>query len=136
MTEYEWFDVLNGRVFFWLHPNRLSELLQAKNYRHLEQDVITVDTAKLVARHRDAVRLSPINSGATLWPTSVERGSHTFKSIDDYDYAERRRGRSVQKAIAELAVVGGVPDVVDFTLRVDRYLGPQRLHTIFDIAHC
>jgi hypothetical protein len=123
MSPGEWLDLLNGQVFFWLHPRRLASLLRSRPNRNLEHDVLTVDTASLVAAHHDRIRLSPINSGATQWPSAPRRGRDTFLTIEDYPYAERRRGRGVADAVAELTVVGGVADIADHVVDVQRRRG-------------
>lgn len=106
----EWFELLNQRAFFWLSRDRLRTLLNAKAYRGRPQTVLTVDTAKLVAAHRDMIELSPINSGATLY-NPQPRGRDTFKSIADYPFDERRKTRKVKDCVAELVVIDGVPDI-------------------------
>jgi hypothetical protein len=50
----------------------------------------------------------------------MPRGRGTFVSIDDYPYDERRRTRSRQDAVAEVAVDYAIPDIEDFVLRVER----------------
>lgn len=82
--------------------------------------VITIDTASLVEAHHDRIVLSGINSGATLYPNAAPRGSDTFRSIADYDYAKARRRRGAKDAIVELAVVDGVPDLAQHFIRVER----------------
>ena len=119
MAPGQWLSILNNRVFFWLHPDRLTDLLNARRYRSHAHDVITVDTASLIAAHSDRVRLSPVNSGATLYPNATARGPHTFMRVADYPY-EQRRSRGVKGAIAELAVIDGVPDIVRHAVRVER----------------
>jgi hypothetical protein len=116
----EWLGLLNDRVFFWLDPRRLDQLLAARGNRGRPHDVLTVDTASLVHRHRERIRLSPINSGTALYPGAPPRGLFTFSTIEDYPYAERRRHRPRHAAIAELAVVGGVPDIADHVVSVQR----------------
>jgi hypothetical protein len=123
MTLEEWVQVLNGRVFFWLHPKRLAGLLSAKAYKTLEQDVIVLDTASLVAAHVDRIELSPMNSGATIQRTNPTRGSMTFQSIDEYPWLERRKGRADHTAVAELCVVGGVSDLATHAVAVQRWRG-------------
>jgi hypothetical protein len=66
-------------VFFWLAPRRLEQLLAARGNRSRPHDVVTVDTASLVRRHRPG-----------------------------------------HAAIAELAVVGGVPDIAGHVVSVQR----------------
>lgn len=117
MTFEEWLATLNSRVFFWLTEHNLEVLLGARAYRDQPHDVITVDTAALVAAHADRITLSPINSGATLYKPPV-RGRQTFLPIADYPFDERRRaGKTL---IVELAVERGVPDIEELALGVDR----------------
>jgi hypothetical protein len=111
-TPSEWFELLNRRAFFWLSHDRLETLLGAKAYRGRPQTVLTVDTASLVDAHRDRIELSPINSGSTLY-VPQPRGRQTFRSIRDYPFDERRKGRKISAAIAELVVLDGVPDIMD-----------------------
>ena len=110
--------LLNGKVFFWLTPERLGELLQARAYRDREHLILTLETQRLLDVYGDSVTLSPINSGATMY-NAAPRGMDTFKSIAEYNYELRRRKRGPKKAIAELAVDYGIPDVLDYTLRAN-----------------
>jgi hypothetical protein len=112
-------------VFFWLHPRRLDQLLNARRNRGRPHDVLVVDTASLIAAHHQRIGLSAINSGATLYPGAPERGTRTFQTVENYPYAERRRRRTPQTAVVELAVAGGVPDIANHVLRVYRRLGPE-----------
>ncbi|MEJ2885188.1 DUF7002 family protein [Actinomycetospora aeridis] len=121
MTFREWLDVLNGRVFFWVDEDRLAGLLEARLYRGRAHDVITLDTAGLLAAHRDRVRLAGLNSGATLFPNAPPRGAHTFTTIEDHPWPAR--------AIVELAVVDGVHDIDQHVLRVERR-GPGDVRTV------
>ena len=90
-----------------------------------EHDLVTVETASLVAAHGSRIRFSPINSGAALYPNAPARGNHTFTRIVDYPFAERRRTGPVSAAIAELAVIGGVHDIATHTVAVQRWTGPR-----------
>lgn len=120
-TPEEWFETLNARVFFWLSKKRLETLLNAREYRNKPQTVITLDTASLVAAHRDTITLSPINSGATLW-TPVARGRGTFMPIADFPFEERRKikKKAIKDAVVELTVMGGVTDVEAHALAAHR----------------
>ena len=129
MTVEEWLLGLNDRVFFWLQENRLFRMLDA--YADQEHDVLTVDTARLLARHADRTRLSRINSGSTAY-LARPRGAETFKRIEQYEHPPRRRAAAAAGDVAELAVLGGVPDVQDFTVSVWRYGGRKRLRAIFE----
>lgn len=119
LTPERWYEILNEKAFFWLSRERLRRLLRARAYRRRPQTVLTLGTASLVAAHRDRVLLSPINSGSTIMKPQP-RGHETFRTIRDYPFSERRRGRPVVDAIAELVVSGGVPDVAQHVLAVHR----------------
>lgn len=118
MTLEEWLDVLNSRVFFWLDEPHLETLLGANAYRNESHDVLHVDTALLLERHLDSVRLSPINSGSTLY-NPRPRGSTTFLPVAEYPFNDRRKARG-KDAIIELAVENRVPDIKDLVVRVER----------------
>lgn len=111
-TPEEWFETLNGRVFFWLSKDRLQGLLAARAYRNRPQTVITLDTASIVAAHRNDITLSPINSGSTIY-NPVPRGRGTFVSIADFPFEERRKVKKkpIKDAVVELTVLKGVPQV-------------------------
>jgi hypothetical protein len=121
MTVEEWLGQLNSKVFFWLDERRLEGLLAAKEYRGATHDVITLDTSRLIEREGETVRLSPINSGSTLYVPSP-RGRDTFKTIAEYPFEERRRLRG-REAIAELTVEDSVLDVEEVALKVERRAG-------------
>ncbi len=116
-TPERWFETLNERVFFWLSKERLHTLLGARAYRGRPQTVLTLDTASLVAANRDKVRLSPINSGATIY-NPTPRGQNTFLPIEDYPFEERRKTRQLQNAVVELTVLGGVSDIEEYAISV------------------
>lgn len=132
MSVKQWLDTLNNRVFFWLHPDKLGKLLGARLYRSSEQDVLVIDTKSLLDAHEARVRLSPVNSGATLYPNATPRGSDTFTTIEDYPYAERRRRKTVREAVTELAVIDGVHDIRDHVVRVERRRGHDILERYTD----
>lgn len=129
MTPREWYEFLNRRTFFWMTRERLLTLLAAKAYRDRVHCVLTVDTSRLVAMHADRIRLSPINSGSTIYKPQP-RGESTFFSLDDYPFEERKRRRGVKNAIAEMSVDYGVTDVADFVVRVAHMQGAQEIEVI------
>ncbi len=106
MTPQQWCGTLNNRVFFWPDPKRRDSMMAA--YSREDLLVLTVNTASLLDAHLDRVELSHINSGTVRFANSP-RGSGTFRPIPDYD----------QRSLAELCVVGGVPDVLDHVEAVD-----------------
>ena len=125
MTMREWYELLNRKVFFWVTESRLDRLLQARAYRNRAHDVITIDTAALLARGNVPLTLAPINTGATLYPTATRRGAETFKSIGDYPLEEYIRWRGAEDAIVELAIEYALPNVEELALRVEQRRGNQ-----------
>jgi uncharacterized protein DUF7002 len=121
MTQREWCELLNSQVFFWPSEERLEGLLCARAYRDYEHDVITVCTRDLLKAHGARVRLSRLNSGSTLYPNAPERGLDTFRRIEDFDGS----------AVAEVAVIGGVPDVAQHALAVERRKQRKVVRTIY-----
>jgi len=120
MTARQWLSALNERVFFWLHPQRLDQLLNARRNRGRPHDILVIDTASMVSAHDRRVRLSAINSGSALYPNAPERGTRTFQTIEDYPFAERIRCRPPEAAVVELAVSGGVRDISSHVVDVYR----------------
>lgn len=131
MTVEEWLTSLNDRVFFWLHPARLDGLLSARSYRDRTHDVLVLATRDLLERHGDRVRVTAMNTGAAIFPSAPRRGSDTFMRLEEFPFAERRRGRSLQDVAVELAVIDGVPDVADLVRRVERRQGRHVLEVTY-----
>jgi len=127
MTATQWIQLLNSHVFFWLHPDRLATLLNARAYRTRPHVVLTVDTRSLVSAHAARIRLSPINSGATAY-LNGQRGSATLQPIAAYQHPRSRL--RPPKYVIELAVAQHIPDIVDHTLRVERRHGDRVLETL------
>lgn len=126
LTPRDWYRLLNSRVFFWLTRTRLDDLLQARAYRGARHLVLTLRTDLVVEQYADKIRLSAINSGATVYGVAP-RGLGTFLSISEYPYSERRRARGPAGAIAELTIEGALPDVSALVVRVDEVGdGPAR----------
>jgi len=130
LTPKDWYELLNSRTFFWLSRLRIWTLLQAKAYRALEQTVLTVDTAGLVAAHCDRIWLSPINSGATLFKAQP-RGKTTFCRIADFPFDDRRKTRTPHSAVVELLVEDAVPDIAKYVLAVHTVKGDKILDEVW-----
>lgn len=114
----QWYEVLNRRTFFWLTPERLMTLLNARAYRDRAHCVVTVDTGALVNRHANRITLCPINSGSTLYNPPIRDGN-SFYHILDYPFEQRRRTRGKQGAVAELVVDYSVPDIHEVAICVE-----------------
>lgn len=121
MTVAEWYGVLNERVFFFLQPERLHGLLNARSYKGSVHTVITVDTASLLAAHESEIELCAFNSGFAQPHSKARRGRQTFQAIADYPHRERVTAKTAgQLDVSELCVLGSVPDIRDHVVRVER----------------
>jgi hypothetical protein len=121
ITPSQWYQILNGKVFFWLSKRRLRRLLGARAYRNFPQTVLTLDTKTLVKAHSQKILLSPINSGSAIMQPQP-RGNDTFLSIADYPFDEWRKKRSRRNAVVELVVPGSVGDIMDHVIAVHRVI--------------
>jgi hypothetical protein len=130
MRPADWYKLLNSRVFFWVTPERVQTLLNARAYRARKHTVITVDTATLFEKYFRQVLLSPINSGSTIY-RPVDRGSGTFKTLDQYPFEERRRLRGVNNAVAELCVEYAVPDIGALAIEAEIRQGNEVLEVLY-----
>lgn len=119
LTPREWYEILNRKSFLWVERERLERLLKAKAYAKDPQVVLTVDTKSLVERHRKSILLSAINSGQTLY-VPQPRGTATFQPIAGFPTGVGRIGTKTKPKIVELTVEGGVPDIADMVLKVER----------------
>jgi hypothetical protein len=131
MTVSQWMELLNGLVFFWLQDERVSRLLNARAYRSRSHLVLTLDTRRLLNDYSSQIRLSPINSGAAAY-LNGSRGSATFMSIEDFPHPRPRSLSKPPKYIAELAVPFAVPNILEYTLRVERRHGGVVLETLYE----
>jgi len=131
MLPREWYELLNGKVFFWPTKERLLGLLAAKAYRDRTHCVITVDTERLLANRLDNIRLSPINSGSTIYKPQP-RGRDTFLPLNQYPYEERQKKRGIKHAVAELCVEYSVTGMGEIVTRVCHMEGPLEMEVIYE----
>ena len=119
-TAQQFFELLNGKVFFWVCPKRLETLIGARAYRRRAHDVLTIDAAALLATHRGGASLASINTGSTLYSNAPPRGRETFVPIAEFDWEAARRLRGRENAIVEMTIDHAVPDVTHFLVKVER----------------
>ncbi|MFB9382504.1 DUF7002 family protein [Pseudonocardia petroleophila] len=115
MTVAGYLARINAMVFLWADRDRLDRLRRLPRYAASAHVVLTLDTASLVAAHRDRIALTRINSGAALFP-SGRRGTATFRGIDGFPARDRP---------VELAVTGGIPDLGRHLVRVQEWAGDE-----------
>lgn len=130
LSPRDWYEILNSKSFFWLSSARIWRLLGARAYRNLPQTVLTVDTQGLVDAYEARIRLSPINSGSTLFKAQP-RGNGTFKRISEFPFHERARTRALENNVVELAVEHSVPDISRYVLAVHEVQNTQIMNVIW-----
>ena len=121
-TTQKWYELINGKTFFWVDSQRLTSMLNARQYRARSHAVFVIDTEALLDRHLRKVTLSEQNSGS-LYSGKI-RGPSTFKRVGDYPFDR----------IAELAVEYSVPDIADFAIRVEERKADKMVGMIWERA--
>jgi hypothetical protein len=124
-TPEQWYQLINGKVFFWAERHRLIRLLNS--YGDEEHDVLTIDTRSLVNAHLKKVWLCHMNSGNT-WPIPHRRGIDIFQRIQDYP--TKKNGKPL-KTVVEVLVDHGVPDIAEHVVAVHRMKGESVLQEIW-----
>ena len=122
----EWYALINSKVFFWAQEHRLLTLLNARDYRHREHDVLTIASETLVREHAARIRLCHMNSGNT-WPMPLARDAGIFQTIANYP---ARRNGAPAKEVVEVVVDHSVPDIARHVIEVRRMKGTEVLATI------
>ena len=122
-TPQQWYELINEKVFFWVEEERLHRLLGARDYRNLEHDVLTLNSAALIPAYAEKIWLCHMNSGNT-WPIPHRRGTEVFRRIEDYPV---RPSGSPAKAVVELVVDYAVPNIAEYVVEVRRMKGSEVL---------
>jgi hypothetical protein len=115
-TPAEWYELINAKVFFWTQEKRLLGLLNSRDNRDFEHDVLTLDTAMLLEDYASKATLCRMNSGNT-WPWPHARGRADFMSIGGYPAGAR--GVPV-KEVVELTIEGHVEHISRYVVEVRR----------------
>lgn len=125
-TPQQWYELINNKVFFWAEEKRLHRLLGARDYRKLEHDVLTVDSATFIPAYAERIWLCRMNSGNT-WPMPHRRDKQIFRRIPDYP---AKRSGKPEKDVVELVVDYAVPNIADYVVEVRRMKGSEVLGVI------
>jgi|SRR3989344_4866408 len=126
-TPAQWYKLINSKVFMWAEEHRLFTLLNARSYKRLTHDVLTIDTASLVRDYADKIMLCRMNSGNTF-PMPHARGLEDFMSIDDYP-VKPRSGAPVKKVV-EVVTDYCIPNIKDYVIEVRSIQGETVLGNI------
>lgn len=114
-----WYRLINGKVFFWAEEHRLFRLLGARAYRNIPHDVLTLNTASIVAAHLERLWVCHMNSGNT-WPAPHARTPDIFQRMSNYPV--RKNGNPI-KPVVEVVVDEGVPDIARHVVALRRMQG-------------
>lgn len=125
-TPRQWYELINDKVFFWVEEERLHRLLGARDYRTLEHDVLTLNSAEFIPAYAEKIWLCHMNSGNT-WPIPHRRDKEIFYRIADYPV--KPSGKPV-KNVVELVVDYSVPNIADYVVEVRRMRGGEVLKVI------
>lgn len=123
----QWYKLINSKVFMWAEEHRLFTLLNARAYKKLTHDVLTIDTASLVRDYADKIMLCRMNSGNTF-PMPHPRGVGDFMTIDAYP-AKPRTGGPV-KRVVEVVTDYSIPNIKDYVTEVRSICGRDILGDI------
>jgi len=104
----EWYELINGKIFFWVSEYRRDKFLNAVNYRDKSHIVITLSTQDLLRAYLDDITLTDINTGFAYHGGT--RGRHTFKTIDEFPNSQR---------VWEVAVEYAVRNISDFAIAIE-----------------
>ena len=110
LTVADWLKILNGFVFFC--PTRASLETLYKSYSAEPVVVVEVRTSSLAASYRSLLRVTTINTGASLYKPA-SRGVSTFLPIGRLDG---------KRTVKEVAIDTAVPDLAAHLLTVERWL--------------
>lgn len=123
----QWYKLINSKVFMWAEEHRLFKLLNARAYRKLTHDVLTIDTESLVRDYSDKILLCRMNSGNTF-PMPHPRGFGDFMSIEAYPVKPRTGGPA--KAVVEVVTDYSIPNIRDYVVEVRSVRGQDVLGNI------
>lgn len=108
----EWLSLLNDRVFFFARQKDLTTLLA--RYQAEGQDVVVLDTARLLAAAGGRVEVTTVSPGAPEgWSSCRCRGRDTFVPLAEFT--------GTVADIMEVTVLGGLGEMGALVRRVVRH---------------
>lgn len=114
-TPAEWYRLINSKVFMWTEEHRLFNLLNARAYKKLTHDVLTIDTESFVRDYEKKIMLCRMNSGNTF-PMPHARTLRDFMTIANYP-ARPRSGGPIKKVV-EVVTDYSIPNIKDYVIEV------------------
>ncbi|MBE7198151.1 MAG: hypothetical protein INR70_10160 [Parafilimonas terrae] len=118
----DWYELLNGKVFFWLDPKRLDR--QRLACGAAPQFVLVVDAGRLLADYGATAAVAPINSGNAMRAAAL-RNRTTFVPYERWraeGWADERipgvNPRPLHHRPVELVVSDAVPNIMAYATAV------------------
>lgn len=122
----QWYYFINQKVFFWAKRERLFRLLNARYYRDIEHDVLTINTRSFVLDNLDSIKICHMNSGNAL-PVAHGRDYSIFKHINEYP---TKPNGNPTKEVVEVTADYSVRNIRDYVIKVERIIGNDILRVI------
>lgn len=111
-TAQEWFEFLNGKVFFWVSEYEFKKMLCARLYKNKPHWVLKVDTRSLLTNYAGKASISSQNSGS-LYSKKL-RGPSTFIPF---------LKSAAENGVMELSIEHEVSNIEEHTLSVVECVG-------------
>jgi len=80
----DWWRLVNGRSYFFVDPEDLQKLVDSYLARGIAQDVITLNTRRLLGDIADQVEVTTVSAGVFPRTAGPSRGPSTFQRIDAF----------------------------------------------------
>ena len=114
LTPDDWLRILNERVYFFPTLERAASFIEAGRRGGREKLLLTFDALSIASAHLDDLFIAPINTGSAL-RSPARRGRSTFAPaarVSWEEFAARRRAtKRTPDTVAEISLLGGLPDV-------------------------
>ena len=85
ITVEEWWQLVNGRSYFFVDQDDLQKLVDSCLELGIAQEVITLNTRRLLTDVADQVEVSLVSAGSFPRTTGPSRGPSTFQRIEAFD---------------------------------------------------
>jgi hypothetical protein len=125
LSPADWYELLNGHVFFWIDLERLDRQRQACT---TPQYIMTIDATRLLTHYASRAAVTPFNTG------NARRAAarRSFASFVPYDTwinsgwtseaaALGTKPRLLSHKPVELTIRDAVPDIFDFVIDQHRF---------------
>lgn len=128
MTSFQWYKLLNSKIFFWGSIDRLNKHIKACKGR--EQIVMFIDTKKLLNRYKSNTYLTPFNTGNSK-RKAARRGKSTFvpynifiKKRWETEYGLLKiKPRNNKHSPVEIIVDDRISDIFDYVIKFEKTNG-------------